>query len=620
MEFEVTATRKRPRTLGEMVGQDFVVATLSNALENDQVAHAYLFSGPRGTGKTSTARILARSLNCESGPTAAPCGTCASCVEISRGSSPDVIEIDGASNTSVNDVREIKDEVLYAPQSSRKKIYIIDEVHMLSNSAFNALLKTIEEPPPYIIFIFATTEVHKVPATIRSRCQQFRFRLFSPELIRDKLVEAAGEMGRDFEADALFWIAREAGGSMRDAYTLFDQVMSFSEAKITLAGIREKMGLVGLESTADLLDAAAAGNRKRALEILDEVLQSGTAVEQVLVELTDFLRNLTLLSYGIEKESLLGISPERFPEGPRQAWDGRKLEAAAEDAFSLFRDIRYSMNPRYELELFIGRLCSLTDRVDPADVLERIGILRHELVSGEWSESGAAAPEVKKKTPESGPADRHVNAAPSREDEAEKFFSTFRGGSTPSAAAPYPSKGETGEPDCAVPVDIGTGGHAGDLEVDQPPDEEDFLSAPEPVAAPAMTAVVPDEAAPIAPAPIPVPPEEPPQWQGPMEPARRQELLLARMKRGNLTLAAALEKALEWQWNGNALMLTFESSYEATLVKNEAETLRRIAVDAGVGSFTVDTKTERTEETTGGTESPRVALVRQVFRGQVMKG
>ena len=235
----------------------------------------------------------------KTGPTAEPCGTCASCAEINKGSSPDVIEIDGASNTSVNDVREIKDEVLYAPQSSRKKIYIIDEVHMLSNSAFNALLKTIEEPPPYIVFIFATTEVHKVPATIRSRCKQFRFRLFSPELIRDKLVEAAGEMGRDFETDALYWIAREAGGSMRDAYTLFDQVMSFSEEKITLSGIREKMGLVGLESTSELLDAAAAGNRKRALEILDDVLQSGTAVEQFLVELADFLRNLVLLSYGI---------------------------------------------------------------------------------------------------------------------------------------------------------------------------------------------------------------------------------------------------------------------------------------------------------------------------------
>ncbi len=385
MEFEVTATRKRPGTLAEMVGQEFVVATLSNALSTGKVAHAYLFSGPRGTGKTSTARILAKSLNCESGPTSEPCGTCSSCVEIAKGSAPDVIEIDGASNTSVNDVREIKDEVLYAPQSSPRNIYIIDEVHMLSNSAFNALLKTIEEPPPYIIFIFATTEIHKVPATIRSRCQQFRFRLFTPELIRDKLVEAAGEMERDYENDALYWIAREAGGSMRDAYTLFDQVLSFSDEKITLSGIREKMGLVGLERTSELLNAAAGGNRKGALDLLDEILSSGTAVEQVLLELADFLRNLTLIAYGIEKESLLGLSPDRFPEGPRKAWNTSRLESAAGEAFTLYRDIRYSLNPRYEIELFVGRLCSLNDRLSSSDVLERITSLRNELLGGGWT-------------------------------------------------------------------------------------------------------------------------------------------------------------------------------------------------------------------------------------------
>ncbi len=594
MEFEVTATRKRPRTLGEMVGQDFVVATLSNALSSDQIAHAYLFSGPRGTGKTSTARILARSLNCEHGPTAEPCGTCSSCVEITKGSSPDVIEIDGASNTSVNDVREIKDEVLYAPQSSRKKIYIIDEVHMLSNSAFNALLKTIEEPPPYIIFIFATTEVHKVPATIRSRCQQFRFRLFSPELIRDKLVEAAGEMAREFENDALFWIAREAGGSMRDAYTLFDQVLSFSEEKITLSGIREKMGLVGLERTTELLDAASAGNRKRALEILDEILSSGTAVEQVLVELADFLRNLTLMAYGIEKESLLGLSPERFPEGPRKAWDSGRLEAAAEDAFSLYRNIRYSLNPRYELELFVGRLCSLTDRLDPVDILNRISSLRNELVNGSWSAGDGADTEefVKKKTPESGSVPGALSSAAQssvpQDQEAERFFSSFRK-STPSKQSPQMEEAEnnetvaselpqledsqspaeeTGEPACAVPVEIGR-------------------TIPEPT----------------------------------LTPEERQGALISEVKRSNLSFGAALEKARRWEWTDNNLLLIFDSAYEAAVVKNESEVLRQAGKTAGLHPFSVETRTEAPRENKEDKmETPRVELIRQVFRGQIVKG
>jgi DNA polymerase-3 subunit gamma/tau len=183
MSYEVTATRRRPKTFDELAGQEFVVATLKSSIETGRIAHAYLFSGPRGCGKTSAARILARSLNCEKGPTATPCGVCSNCQEISRGASLDIIEIDGASNNSVDNVRRIKDEVLFPPNSGRYKVYIIDEVHMLTNSAFNALLKTIEEPPPYIIFIFATTELHKVPATIKSRCQHLNFRLIPIENI-----------------------------------------------------------------------------------------------------------------------------------------------------------------------------------------------------------------------------------------------------------------------------------------------------------------------------------------------------------------------------------------------------------------------------------------------------
>lgn len=378
-KMEVTAIRKRPRNLSELLGQKFVVATLGNAISKSMTAHAYLFSGPRGTGKTSAARVFAKSLNCQNGPTLNPCDICGPCVGIAKGTSPDVIEIDGASNTGVNDVREIKDEVLYAPQGSHKKIYIIDEVHMLSNSAFNALLKTIEEPPPYIIFIFATTELHKVPATVRSRCQQFRFRLFAPELIRDKLVEAAAEVNREFESDALYWIARESGGSMRDAYTLFDQILSFSGEEINLASIYEKMGLVGIEHMTSLVEAAAAGDRAGAIKLLDDILGAGSAVEQVLLELVSYLRDLILLAYGIERKSLLGISAEKFSPKPRERWNIRRLEEAIEEAFSLYRDLRYSLNPRFELELFVGRLCSLSERLNADEVLIRIESLREEL-------------------------------------------------------------------------------------------------------------------------------------------------------------------------------------------------------------------------------------------------
>lgn len=372
MAYEVTATRRRPGKFEDLIGQDFVVATLQKSLSAGKIAPAYLFSGPRGCGKTSSARILARSLNCLTAPGASPCGTCAACREIAAGSSLDVIEIDGASNTSVNDVRQIRDEVQFPPNSYRYKVYIIDEVHMLSTSAFNALLKTIEEPPPYVIFVFATTELHKVPATIKSRCQQFNFRLVPVDLLKQALAEAAEESGITAEEEALFWIAREATGSVRDAYTLFDQVASFSDGHITFDKIRDKLGLVGVDRISGILSACAAGKTSDALDALDVILNAGVSIEQFTVDIADYFRSLLLIKNGITRESLLGQNAERFSAEVLAAWNAEQLERGLELFLQLYRDIRYSLNERYELELAVSRLAWLSDHVPAAEMKRAI--------------------------------------------------------------------------------------------------------------------------------------------------------------------------------------------------------------------------------------------------------
>ena len=395
MAYEVTATRKRPQTFDEMVGQDFVVSTLKNSISQGRIAHAYLFAGPRGVGKTSAARILAKALNCEQGPTEQPCGQCTSCVEVAQGNSLDVIEIDGASNTSVNDVREIKDEVLFAPNSNRYKVYIIDEVHMLSNSAFNALLKTIEEPPSYIVFIFATTEVHKVPATIRSRCQQFNFRLISSSQIKAMLQRVVEELSIQAEEAALFWIAKEATGSLRDAYTLLDQVVSFSGDGITQEKIRAKLGLVGLDQINRIVNIISQRDKKAILESCSEVLDRGVSVEQFVVDLTDYFRNLLFLKCGIRKSSLLSGSPDDYPGELLESFSTEQIEKALELLLELHRNLRLSLQQRFDLELVMCQLANLQDLIDPAELLKTIRAVKTDLFSAPSSAQvrrGFAAP------------------------------------------------------------------------------------------------------------------------------------------------------------------------------------------------------------------------------------
>ena len=442
--YEVTATRRRPKTFDELAGQEFVVSTLKNSLQNGKIAHAYLFSGPRGCGKTSAARILARSLNCEKGPTSGsaetggPCGVCDNCKAIRAGSSMDVIEIDGASNTSVNDVRQIKDEVLFPPQTGTYKIYIIDEVHMLSNSAFNALLKTIEEPPPYIIFIFATTELHKVPATIKSRCQQFNFRLIPIETIQGILKDVCNEMGIKADDNALFWVAKESTGSMRDAFTLFDQVASFSGGHIREDLIREKLGLAGLEKINRLAEACAANDTSAALALIDATLAAGVAIEQFIIDLAGYYRSLLLIKNGITRESILGYNPGEFSAKVLETLDPIRLEQALEILLTCYRDIRYSVSPRFELETVVSKLSWLNKWVSPTELRAALegaqsilhgsatagggqGGLSGPFVNGGISPQGSRPP-TQEKNPQDGPAPQGIGGDSPLTDELRRIL------------------------------------------------------------------------------------------------------------------------------------------------------------------------------------------------------
>lgn len=419
MSYTVMARKRRPQAFETVVAQGHVTTTLQNAIRLGRVAQSYLFSGPRGTGKTTTARLLAMALNCEQGPTPEPCGRCASCVAIRQGNSMDVLEIDGASNRGIDEIRQLREEVGYAASQGKRRVYIIDEVHMLTTEAFNALLKTLEEPPAHVVFVFATTEAHKVPETILSRCQRYNFRRIPAAAIVEELKIAIAEEGVKAEESALFLIARKADGGMRDALSLLDQVIAFSDAGIAEDAVQNLLGLIPRDVYFDLTQAIVDRDGSRALGIVDRLMREGSDLSEFVVGLMAHFRHL-LVTRAVGE-----LTDENLPEADREQYGEvaaqfeepdlvRMLDVASE----LETQISRVTEPRFWLELTVMKLVQMTTSIDLQELISRLEQLERDLKSkGTPSPRAPAAVRkrpVSRPTPNAPPPGRNApsNARP----------------------------------------------------------------------------------------------------------------------------------------------------------------------------------------------------------------
>ncbi len=399
MSYVVIARRWRPQRFEELVGQEHVSVTLRNAIKNNRIGHAYLFVGPRGVGKTSTARILAKALNCEKGPTPVPCGECPVCTNIADGASLDVVEIDAASNNSVDDVRSLQEHISLAPMGGRYRIYIIDEVHMLSKPAFNAFLKTLEEPPAHAIFVLATTEVHKIPPTIISRCQRFDFRPIAGPNIIKRLQQICEAEEVPTEDEALAMIARAGAGSMRDAQTLLEEVITFSPERIVEQSVVEVLGTAPRSTLIEMLNAVAQGHGKNAVEIIDRLAQDGKDLGQVTSDLMNLVRDVLIIRIGGEVVSLSGAGDHEkgVLQGIGQHFEPTDLIALIEDLSWLTSSFRNLLSGRIALESLLVKTAQMRGEVSIEKVIRKIASiedhLRQSAGSGSPPGAGAGSPQ-----------------------------------------------------------------------------------------------------------------------------------------------------------------------------------------------------------------------------------
>jgi DNA polymerase-3 subunit gamma/tau len=374
MSYLVLARKYRPQTFEQVVGQDHVTNTLRNAIRTDRVAHALLFAGPRGVGKTSVARIMAKAMTCQHGPTPSPCDVCQSCKEITEGTALDVFEIDGASNRGINEIRELRENIKYMPGHSRFKIYIIDEVHMLTAEAFNALLKTLEEPPAHVLFVFATTEAHKIPITILSRCQRHNFKRIGLEDMVRSLKRVCQELPFNIGEEGLRLLAREAGGSMRDALSLLDQVMAYSEGEVTEDQVLDSLGAIDRKVMFDLSSALLASNVIAALDLLEELYNYGHDLKRVYRQMLSHFRHLILVKMGQTGPPLIDVPAHDITLMKRQVEDV-SLESVNQLFAVLFEGeagIRLSAQPKLALEALFIKLAQFKHLVSFDQILHKL--------------------------------------------------------------------------------------------------------------------------------------------------------------------------------------------------------------------------------------------------------